>query len=100
MYPSAVDVKHDAEVDRYTAQHCKTVDKGPVGGIQRDLTNESGEDGERSAGYLDKEKKSWCKDCGFNDFNNLLNTDITFSFSLYCTLTFMNQFIYIILNLC
>lgn len=38
MDPGAVDVEHDAEVDGYAAQHCKTVDEGPVGGIQRDLT--------------------------------------------------------------
>lgn len=39
MDPSTVDVKHDAKVDSYAAQNCKAVDKGPVGRIQRDLTN-------------------------------------------------------------
>lgn len=40
---STVDVKHDAKVDGYAAQNCKTVDEGPVRCIQRDLTNGGGE---------------------------------------------------------
>lgn len=36
--PATVEVKHDAEVNGYAAQNCKAVDKGPEGGIQRDLT--------------------------------------------------------------
>lgn len=39
MDPGTVDVKHDPKVDCYAAQNCKAVDEGPVGGIQRDLTN-------------------------------------------------------------
>lgn len=38
--PGTVDVKHDAKVNGYTAHNSKTVDKGPVGGVQRDLSHE------------------------------------------------------------
>ena len=50
MDPSTVDVKHDPEVDCYAAQNCKAVDEGPVGGIQRDLTNKSRRRKHQSAG--------------------------------------------------
>lgn len=40
MDPGTVDVKHDAKVNGYTAHNSKTVDKGPVGGVQRDLSDE------------------------------------------------------------
>lgn len=43
VYSCTVDVKHDAEVDGYTAQHRKTVDERPVGGIQRDLRGNTGD---------------------------------------------------------
>lgn len=39
MDPGALDVKRDAKVNRYAAQDGKAVDKGPVGGVQRDLTS-------------------------------------------------------------
>lgn len=29
----AVEVKHDAEVNGYTAEHCETVNERPVGGV-------------------------------------------------------------------
>lgn len=53
MDSSTVDVKHDAKVDGYAAQNCKTVDEGPVRCIQRDLTNGGGND-KRSAAYSHK----------------------------------------------
>lgn len=41
MDPGTVDVKHYAKVNGYTAHNSKTVDKGPVGGVQRDLSDEN-----------------------------------------------------------
>lgn len=40
MNPATVDVKHDAKVNGYATQNRKAVDEGPVGGVQRDLTDE------------------------------------------------------------
>lgn len=40
MDPSTLDVKHDPKVYCYTAQNSKAVDKGPIGGVQGDLTGE------------------------------------------------------------
>lgn len=39
MNPSTVEVKHDSKVDGDAAQDCKAIDKGPVGGVQRNLSN-------------------------------------------------------------
>ena len=39
MDSSTVDVEHDAKVDGYAAQNCEAVNEGPVGGIQRDLSD-------------------------------------------------------------
>lgn len=41
MDPGALDVKRDAKVNCYAAQNGKAVDKGPVGGVQRDLSSET-----------------------------------------------------------
>lgn len=38
MDSSAVNVKHDPKVNGDAPQDRKAVDKGPVGGFQRDLT--------------------------------------------------------------
>lgn len=40
MDSSTVNVKHDPKVNGYAAQDCKTVDKCPIGGVQRDLRHE------------------------------------------------------------
>lgn len=47
MYSCTLDVKHDAKVNGYTAQHGKAVHKGPVRGVQGDLV----EDKKMTLGY-------------------------------------------------
>lgn len=56
MDACAVDVKHDAKVNGYAAQHCKAIDEGPVGGVERYLAKWS--EGDQRSQYAINAKSS------------------------------------------